>query len=116
MESAHFMYLYSMKTYFVYMLRCSDNSYYVGVTNNIERRIKEHESGFHENCYTFKRRPITLVWFERFANIKQAIDFEKQIKGWSRKKKEALINDDWNKIIELSNEKNIAIGYYLVKK
>ncbi|MFN8281965.1 MAG: GIY-YIG nuclease family protein [Chitinophagales bacterium] len=98
------------------MLKCSDNSYYVGVTNNIERRIKEHEGGFNENSYTFKRRPIMLVWFERSASIKQAIDLEKQIKGWSRKKKEALINDDWNKIVELSNEKNIATGYYSIKK
>ena len=92
----------SMKQYYTYILKCSDNSYYTGVTNDLERRIREHQSGSKKTAYTFSRRPITLVWFESFLNINEAILIEKKIKGWSRRKKEALINEDWNKLIEYS--------------
>lgn len=116
MEFYYFMYLNGMKTYFVYILKCSDNSYYVGVTNNLERRVGEHENSLNESSYTFKRRPITLVWYDIYSDIRQAITKEKQLKGWSRNKKEALIENDWNKIVELSNKKNIMNGYYLTNK
>ena len=85
-----------MKQYFVYILLCSDNSYYTGVTNNLERRIYEHENGLDPSSYTFKRRPLKLVFHEMFYDINQAIAFEKQIKGWRRAKKEAIINGDWH--------------------
>jgi putative endonuclease len=84
-----------MKQYFVYILLCSDNSYYTGVTNDMERRFAEHETGENPNCYTCKRRPLQLVFCERFTDVNQAIAFEKQVKGWRRAKKEALINGDW---------------------
>lgn len=91
-----------MKTYFVYILKCSDESYYTGFTNNIERRLIEHEQGLNLSCYTFDKRPLELVWFEIFNDVNNAIETEKKIKGWSRRKKEALINEDWEKLVEFS--------------
>ncbi len=91
-----------MKTYFVYIIKCSDNSYYTGFTNNIERRYSEHENGLNRECYTYNKRPLSLVWFETFNDVLDAIAIEKKIKGWSRRKKEALINEDWDKLVEYS--------------
>tara|TARA_R110001592_G_scaffold36893_2_gene123616 strand:+ start:8224 stop:8571 length:348 start_codon:yes stop_codon:yes gene_type:complete len=91
-----------MKIYFVYILKCSDNSYYTGITNNLERRIIEHQEGLDKKAYTFKRRSIKLAYFESFNEINYAIEWEKKIKGWSRKKKECLINDNFEKLKELS--------------
>ena len=91
-----------MKNYWVYILKCADGSYYTGVINNLERRVFEHNAG--ASCsYTKSRRPVKLVFSEVFGNILDAIAAEKQIKGWRRSKKEALINGDWDKIVELSN-------------
>ncbi|MCB9335653.1 MAG: GIY-YIG nuclease family protein [Flavobacteriales bacterium] len=95
-----------MKTYYVYILQCSDNSYYTGVTNDIERRVIEHNLGEDKQAYTYRKRPVKLVWFEYYNDINQAIEKEKQIKGWSRKKKKALINNDFDLLLELSNLKN----------
>ncbi len=91
-----------MKQYYVYILLCSDNSYYVGITNNVERRLVEHETGESRTSYTFKRRPLKLVFCENFPDVNQAIAFEKQIKGWRRAKKQALINGDWHLLPELA--------------
>ena len=88
--------------YFVYIVKCSDHSYYTGVTNNVERRIFEHNTSTDESSYTFDKRPIELVYYEAFKDVNQAIAFEKQIKGWTRKKKEALIENNWEKIKELA--------------
>jgi len=84
-----------MNQYFVYILICSDQSYYTGITNDLERRFTEHETGFNRQCYTYKKRPLELVFHERFEDVNQAIAFEKQVKGWNRKKKEAIINGQW---------------------
>lgn len=81
-------------------------SYYTGVTNDLDRRLAEHIEGANPNSYTFKRRPVELKFYEQFFGEIQAIEFEKQIKGWSRKKKEALIDQNWEKLIELSKSKN----------
>ena len=88
-----------MKTYFVYILKCIDDSYYTGFTNNLERRLSEHHSGKNKDCYTYDKRPLELVWFEQFNDVMNAIETEKKIKGWSRKKKQALINEDWEKLV-----------------
>ena len=93
-----------MKDYFVYILKCSDDSYYTGVTNNLEKRISEHKSGVIKG-YTMSRLPVELVFSERFSDVNQAIRFEKQVKGWNRRKKEALINKDFDLLIRLSNKK-----------
>lgn len=76
-----------MKIYYVYILKCSDNSYYTGVTNNINRRLNEHNFGLNKECYTFNKRPVDLVFYTEFNDVNQAIAFEKQVKGWSRKRK-----------------------------
>ena len=91
-----------MNNYYIYILLCSDNSYYIGVTNNIQNRIIQHESGSDSLSYTFNKRPIKLVYTETFNDIKQAIEREKQLKKWSRAKKEALINNETDKLNELS--------------
>ncbi|HTO37120.1 MAG TPA: GIY-YIG nuclease family protein [Brumimicrobium sp.] len=79
-------------SYYTYILLCSDDSYYVGITNNIENRFKQHCNGYVENSYTYARRPLKLVYYEKCQYVINAIAREKQLKGWSRKKKEALIN------------------------
>ncbi|OOV20355.1 GIY-YIG nuclease family protein [Flavobacterium sp. LM4] len=91
-----------MKQYYVYILKCSDNSYYTGMTNNIERRLNEHILGLNEECYTLAKRPLELVFCTEFNEVNHAISFEKQIKGWSRKKKEAIISDKWEDLKKLS--------------
>jgi putative endonuclease len=88
-----------MKMYFVYILKCSDSSYYTGFTNNLERRMIEHSDGKNKDCYTFDKRPLELVWFETFNDVLNAIAIEKQIKGWTRIKKEALIKEDWGRLV-----------------
>ncbi len=94
-----------MKDYYVYILKCSDESYYTGVTNNLERRLFEHNSGIIKG-FTSSRLPVELVFAERFSDISDAIRFEKQIKGWSRKKKEALIKRDFDLLVELAKKKS----------
>ncbi len=91
-----------MKSYYVYILQCSDGSYYTGVTNNVERRLYEHQEGLIDGCYTHNKRPVKLVYMEEFSDVLDAISREKQIKGWSRKKKEALIAGDFEKLVELA--------------
>jgi len=95
-----------MKIYFVYMLRCSDNTFYVGITSDLERRLNEHNSGKYPSAYTYNRRPLELVWYQDFLEPNQAITFEKKIKKWSKAKKEAIIQDKWEHLPELSECKN----------
>ncbi len=79
------------KTYYVYILRCRDGSYYTGITNDFERRLEEHQAGTDGKCYTTRRRPVKLVYRSEFQDVGEAIAYEKQIKRWSRSKKEAII-------------------------
>src|SRR5690242_8187036 len=99
-----------MNPYYVYILECADKSYYTGVTNNIDRRLGEHFTSFGQNTYVSKRLPAKLVYCCACHDIKQAIAFEKQIKGWSRKKKEALINEDFELLKELSKSYSKRFG------
>jgi putative endonuclease len=86
----------------VYILLCADDAYYTGVTNDLDRRLQEHQEGLNPKAYTYKRRPVQLVFHEWFPDADQAIAFEKQVKGWRREKKEALIRRDWSALPELS--------------
>jgi putative endonuclease len=90
-----------MKTGYVYIIKCADNSYYTGVTNDPERRLAEHQQGIGSQ-YTKTRRPLELVWVSEEMHILTAIENEKKVKGWRREKKEALINGYWDKLPELS--------------
>ncbi len=90
---------------YVYIVECSDGSFYTGITNNLERRIAEHNDGENPKSYTFSRRPVKLVYFEDHSDPYFAYDRERQIKGWSRKKKIAMIKGEWEKLPELSKRK-----------
>jgi putative endonuclease len=82
----------------VYMLRCADGRYYVGsARRGLDRRVSEHNNGTYDG-YTARRLPVVLVWAEHFPDITDAIAAERQIKGWSRSKKEALIRGDYQMI------------------
>ena len=77
----------------MYILKCADGSYYTGSTKNLELRYKQHQLGEGAN-HTKKRLPVKLVYYEEYARIDDAFYREKQVQGWSRNKKEALIRDD----------------------
>ncbi len=94
-----------MKNYYVYILLCRDKSYYVGVTNNLEQRIVQHNAGEDTNAYVYSRRPVSLLWFADFTSIEKAIDVEKQIKGWSRAKKVALMEGKFDLLVQLSKKR-----------
>ncbi len=104
-----------MFTYYVYILKCSDKSYYTGITNNLDKRLNEHKAGKNHNCYTFKRRPLELKFQQVFNDVLQAIYFEKKIKGWTRAKKEALINNDFDMLQILAECRNATHYKYFGK-
>ncbi|MBR2195978.1 MAG: GIY-YIG nuclease family protein [Salinivirgaceae bacterium] len=89
-----------MKGY-MYILLCNDGSYYTGSTNDLERRMAEHFSGQGAN-HTKKHPPVKLLYYEEFQRIDDAFYREKQVQGWNRKKKEALINRQYEKLPELA--------------
>lgn len=91
-----------MMTFWVYILRCADNSYYTGHTDNLEQRIAQHHQGYFSTCYTYKRRPLELVFSQGFVTREEALSSEQQIKGWSRKKKEAMMRGDWAEVSRLA--------------
>jgi len=97
-------------TAWVYILRCSDGSYYTGTTRarEVNTRLSEHELAAFATAYTSHRRPVTLVYAERFEMIVDAIAAERRIKGWSRAKKEAMINGDWSTLQVLSKRRGGA--------
>lgn len=86
---------------YVYIVKCNDETFYTGSTWDLEKRLYEHQSGFGSD-YTSKKLPIELVFSEYFDSIETAYKREKQIQGWSHKKKEALINRDFIKLEKLS--------------
>jgi len=94
-------------TYYVYIVKCHDGMYYTGVTNDLDRRMEEHNTGLDPLSFTFSRRPVELMYMQVFTDVHQAIAWEKQLKGWGRKKKEALFREDWKALVELS--KNSAV-------
>ncbi len=89
---------------YVYILKCSDNTFYTGVTNNLERRIIEHNSGISEESYTKSRRPLKLVFYVVFNDPNTAIEYEKKIKKWSKYKKQALVDSKFESLPELSKK------------
>ena len=85
------------------MLECADGSYYTGSTTDLEKRLLQHQAGMGAK-HTRNRLPVKLVYFEEFDRIDAAFHREKQIQGWSRKKKEALINEAIDELVQLSNQ------------
>lgn len=89
-------------SFWVYILRCTDGSYYTGHTDNLETRLGQHSAGVLPNFYTFNRRPLELVFLQEFVTREEALTSEQQIKGWSRKKKEAMMRGDWAEVSRLA--------------
>ena len=77
------------------MIQCFDGTFYVGVTNDLERRFGQHCEGVDPNSYTYNRRPLHLKWAGDFPSIRDAIDFEKRLKRWSHRKKRAFAEGKW---------------------
>ena len=75
-----------------YILECSDGSYYVGSTTNLEIRLWQHNNDPEGPIYTRRRRPVRLVWAAEFDSIIEAFEYEKQVQGWNRRKREALLH------------------------
>ena len=94
-------------SFYVYILRCSDGSYYTGHTEDPEARLSAHESGRLPG-YTQQRRPVKLVFTEEFPTRGEALESERQIKGWSRAKKEVLIARDWENLAHWSKRQRQA--------
>jgi putative endonuclease len=76
---------------FVYILRCSDGTFYIGSTRNLALRLEQHQSG-HGSQYTRRRLPVDLVWCEEFARVEDAFRWEKRLQGWSHAKRQAFID------------------------
>ena len=87
--------------YYVYILKCADGSYYTGSTDDLAKRLWQHQEGVMPGSYTISRRPVDLVWSEEVATYHEALTHERQIKGWSRAKKWALIRGDFEGIHEI---------------
>jgi putative endonuclease len=91
---------------FLYILLCADGSYYRGTTRaDLEQRVAQHNAGTYARSYTATRRPVTLVFAQWFDRITDAIEAERQVKGWSRAKKDALIRGDFEQLPELSKRR-----------
>ena len=91
---------------YAYIVQCSDGSHYAGSTTNLEERVRQHNDPELGASYTRTRRPVTLVWAGEFSTIAEAFAFEKQIQGWSRRKREALIRGDFAVLPALSRRKS----------
>jgi putative endonuclease len=88
----------------LYILKCADGSYYTGSTNNLPLRVTQHQTG-EGSAYTRRRLPVELVYAQEFSSEHEAFLRERQVKGWSRAKKEALIRDDFEALVELSKSR-----------
>ncbi len=109
---AAMLYNIQQEVYYVYLILCNDGSYYTGLTDDLVRRFQEHIDGFYETCYTFKKRPLELKYYETIPFLKDAIEREKQIKGWSKEKKLALIEGNFHKLQLLSQCNNLSHHKY----
>lgn len=92
-----------MEYFYTYILKCKDNTYYVGHTDNIENRMCQHKLGL--SSYTSLRLPVKLVFLELFQTRDEAFESERKIKKWSRKKKEAIAEKNWSKLSQYAKKK-----------
>ncbi len=90
---------------YMYILECSDGSYYTGSTWNLEERVFQHSTGYGAK-YTNLHKPVKLVYYEEFDRMDAAYAREKQIQGWTRRKKKALIEGNYNELIKFSKSKS----------
>jgi 5-(carboxyamino)imidazole ribonucleotide synthase len=106
------LYNTQQEAFYIYIILCNDDSYYTGLTDDLMRRFEEHVNGLYETCYTFKRRPLILKYYETIPFLKDAVEREKQIKGWSKAKKKALIEGNFHKLQLLSQCNNLSHHKY----
>lgn len=106
------LYNTQQESYYVYIILCNDDSYYTGLTDDLMRRFEEHVNGIYESCYTFKRRPLILKYYEIIPFLKDATEREVQLKGWSKAKKKALIEGNFHKLQLLSQCNNLSHHKY----
>ncbi len=107
--------------FYVYILKCNDDLLYTGFTTDIERRLEEHQSGKYKKAFTYKRRPVKLLFHEVFNDVFQALHYERRIKRWSKAKKLALANGDFDRLKWLASCQNdstsaFASSEYVPKK
>ncbi len=95
------------RPFFAYMLHCADESYYVGHTDDLEKRLLEHNEG-GKCTYTETRQPLELVWSQEFATRGEALAAELRIKRWSRAKKQALASGDFGELSRAAKKKSWA--------
>ena len=97
-----------MHEWYVYIVECADGSYYTGFTNSVERRLREHNDGdVEKRHFTATRQPVELVYQAGFTEVWDAMAWEKRIKKWSRRKKEALIRGDQAALEHFSSRANV---------
>ena len=106
------MYNTQQEAFYVYIILCHDDSYYIGLTDDLIRRFEEHVNGIYETCYTFKRRPLILKYYETIPFLKDSVERELQLKGWSKAKKTALIEGNFHKLQLLSQCNNFSHHKY----
>jgi predicted GIY-YIG superfamily endonuclease len=95
-----------MQDFYIYILLCSDGSYYTGHTDDMESRMSAHQQRFFPHCYTAKRLPVQLVFVQATSSRAEALIAERQIKGWTRRKKKALIDGDFELLKKLAKKTN----------
>lgn len=105
-----------MKSYYVYILLCSDGRTYTGISDNFDRRLHEHQIGANKSSFTYRRRPVKLIFLQEFSNVLEAIYFEKKIKKWSVKKKIALANGNFDLLQILAECRNTTHFKYKPEK
>ncbi len=91
-----------MKSYYVYILKCEDGTYFTGFTSNLELQLEAHRLGKRKDLYTYGRGTVSLVFQTKFNLASMALEAKKQIKRWSSTKKEALINGEFEKLSSLT--------------
>tara|TARA_R110000796_G_scaffold66967_8_gene153869 strand:- start:2150 stop:2515 length:366 start_codon:yes stop_codon:yes gene_type:complete len=93
--------------FWVYLLQCADGKYYVGSHrgDDVGARVWEHNEGINSKAFTYSRRPVTLLWCGAFADPAEMVSFERQMKGWTRAKKEAFVQGDWERLKALSKSR-----------
>jgi len=95
--------------FWVYILQCNDKSYYTGHTDNLENRLAQHQNKMILSCYTSTRLPVKLMYSQEFSTREEALASEKQIQGWSRRKKEALIKGDWHALSAYASRRRVDL-------
>jgi putative endonuclease len=95
------------KTTWVYILECADGRYYAGTHrgDDIGARVAQHQDGWSPTAFTFRRRPVKLAWPRSFPDALSAVAVERQLKGWTRAKKEAFMRGDWPALPELARNR-----------